>query len=335
MIVIETDIKKINIQQWSEFVSNHPYGNVFQTPMMYEAYLKTNGYTPLIFIAYQDNNIVGVLLSVLIKESGFIKGYFSSRSIITGGPLVLNGNTEYMSELFKSYNEYVGNKAIYTQIRNQSEQLIYNDVYQKCGYRFHSHLNFIIPLDGEENIWNRIGKGRIKQIKKAEKNNLHIDVYDKESISDDLILKCYDVIKCVYNHAKLPLVDVELMKNVNKYGLLVLFVAKDCCDNILGCRFALTYKECLYGWYAGSYEKFYKLYPNDLLIWETLKWGNNNGYKYFDYGGAGEPNKPYGVRSFKQQMGGCLVNYGRYELIHNIVKYNIGVCGLKILKLLK
>ena len=336
MVRIETDIKKINTQQWSDFVRNHPNGNVFQTPEMYNSYEGLKGYSPRIFVAYQKDEIVGVLLSVLIKESGALKKHFSARSIIIGGPLVVNEDKVYLSELLNAYNSYAKNKAIYTQIRNQSEQLINNDTYQHYGYRFHSHLNFIIPLNGEQNIWERIGKGRGKQIKKAEKNKLHVDVYcNHNEITNELIEDAYKIIQNVYKRAKLPLVDVELMKKANENNLLVLFVVKDENDTMLGCRFCLAYKDCLYGWYAGSFDKYYKLYPNDILIWETLKWGNSNGYLYFDYGGAGEPNKPYGVRAFKQQMGGTLVNYGRYELIHNRILYKIGTLGLKILRLLK
>ena len=77
------------------------------------------------------------------------------------------------------------------------------------------------------------------------------------------------------------------------------------------------------------------MFPNDILIWETLKWGLKHNYKTFDYGGAGEPNKKYGVRAFKQQMGGKLVNYGRYEKIHKTIFYYIGSIGLKLLKKIK
>lgn len=56
------------------------------------------------------------------------------------------------------------------------------------------------------------------------------------------------------------------------------------------------------------------------------------GYKTFDYGGAGEPNKPYGVRAFKQQMGGELVNFGRYEKIHRPIMYEFGKIGIKAMK---
>ena len=114
-----------------------------------------------------------------------------------------------------------------------------------------------------------------------------------------------------------------------------MFVVCNAEGEMLGCRFGLLFRDSIYGWYAGSDSQYYSLFPNDLLIWETLRWGIKKGYKTFDYGGAGEPNKPYGVRAFKQQMGGELVNYGRYERIHRPIMYRIGVLGMKMLKLFR
>ena len=325
---------EINRAQWSSFVQQHHKGNVFQTPEMYDVYMQTPGYTPQVLGLVHDKQLIGLLLWVVIREKG-IKSKFSARSIIQGAPLVKDDKPEYMEALLEAYEKQRDKKVIYTQIRNHFEMLTVNDVFQKYGYRFKSHLNFIISLDSIDAVWNRIGKGRIKQIKKAEKNGLYVDVYGPGKVNDDCLNLGYDIIKSVYQHAKLPLVGIEQVHAMNRQELLVLFVVRDVAGNMLGCRFGLLYNNSIYGWYAGSYSKYYSLYPNDILIWETLKWGIENGYTTFDYGGAGEPNKPYGVRAFKQQMGGVLVNHGRYEKIHRHFMYMIGVFGMKILKLLK
>ena len=65
---------------------------------------------------------------------------------------------------------------------------------------------------------------------------------------------------------------------------------------------------------------------------ETLRWACENGFRVFDYGGAGSPNKPYGVRLFKSQMGGELVEYGRYEKVHKPLLMKIAKLGFSILR---
>lgn len=329
---IVTKYEEIDKAQWAEFVKNHPQGNVFQTPEMYDCYLNIKGHTPIVVATMEGNAIIGVLLACILYEPG-IKAKLTSRAIIQGGPIAKENKPEIVDALLKTYIEEIKGHAIYTQIRNHSEQLYLNDIYQKNGFRFFDHLNFLIILDDKQSIWERIGKGRIKQIKKAQSNNLYVDVY--QNPSDELIREGYDVIKSVYKRAGLPLTSIDEVLSVRAKQLLILFAVRNSEGKMLGCRLGIAYKDSLYGWYAGSYQEYYSLYPNDILIWETLQWGCDNGYNIFDYGGAGEPNKPYGVRGFKQQMGGKLVNYGRYQLVHKPILYKIGVIGLKIMQLLK
>jgi lipid II:glycine glycyltransferase (peptidoglycan interpeptide bridge formation enzyme) len=46
-------------------------------------------------------------------------------------------------------------------------------------------------------------------------------------------------------------------------------------------------------------------------MWHILKWGAENHYCIYDFGGAGKPGEHYGVRDFKAKFGGELVCYGR------------------------
>ena len=324
----------IDRAQWEAFVASHPKGNVFQTPQMFDVYQQTPGYVPQVIALEQDKQMVGLMMWVVMREKG-LKARFSARSIIQGAPLAKDDKPEYIIALLEAYEKLRDKSVIYTQVRNHFEMLTVNDAFQQCGYWFESHLNFIITLDNEEDVWNRIGKGRIKQIKKAQKNGLYVDVYEPGQITDELIAQGYEVIRSVYQRAGLPLTDLEQIKATNKQKLLVVFVVRNAEGEMLGCRFGLLYRDSIYGWYAGSFSQYYSLFPNDILIWETLRWGIRKGYKTFDYGGAGEPNKPYGVRAFKQQMGGALVNFGRYEKIHRPALFKIGVMGIKMMRIAK
>ena len=56
-------------KNWSNFVYNHPNGNVFQTPEMYEVYQNTKKYEPVFLAAVNDKDeISGTLLAVIQKE---------------------------------------------------------------------------------------------------------------------------------------------------------------------------------------------------------------------------------------------------------------------------
>ncbi len=336
-IIVKTNIDEIDIQEWSIFVAAHSKGSVFQTPQMYRCYEQTPRQIPFIFAAYHNSKLAGLLVAVKLWEKGFLKSRFSARSIVLSGPVVENDDVRILESLLRKYDAMVGRQVIFTQIRNQFEQLSNCDVFRTAGYHFEPHLNYLIRLDSAENIWNRIGNGRKKQIKKAQKNGLYVDVYcsgDGE-LTPQLLHEGFEVIREVYRRAGLPLVDYSQIEAANEEGVLRMFVVRTKDGQLAGCRFGLSFGKSLYGWYAGSHSRFYSLFPNDILIWETLRWASANGYDVFDYGGAGSPNKPYGVRSFKSQMGGELVDFGRWEKVHKPLKMYIGRQGYAIYRYFK
>lgn len=57
-------------KQWSEFVYNHPQGNVFQTPEMAEVYRRTKNYEPvtLAVVDTKTDEMLAILQAVMIKE---------------------------------------------------------------------------------------------------------------------------------------------------------------------------------------------------------------------------------------------------------------------------
>ena len=97
----------------------------------------------------------------------------------------------------------------------------------------------------------------------------------------------------------------------------------------------ITFKDTIYDFYAGSKVKFYNKYPNDLIPWEVFKWGKENNYKVFDFGGAGKPGVPYGVRDYKLKFGGELVNFGRFEKVNKPLLMKLGKTGLNLYRILK
>jgi serine/alanine adding enzyme len=46
-------------------------------------------------------------------------------------------------------------------------------------------------------------------------------------------------------------------------------------------------------------------------VWQAITDGKASGCTTLDFGGAGRPDEPYGVRDFKAKYGGQLVDFGR------------------------
>lgn len=82
-------VTELDRNQWSEFVYNHPNGNIFQTPEMYEVYKNTKNYEPILLaVVNEGNEILGTLLAAIQREYRGMLGDLTARSIIWGDPLV-------------------------------------------------------------------------------------------------------------------------------------------------------------------------------------------------------------------------------------------------------
>ena len=61
----------------------------------------------------------------------------------------------------------------------------------------------------------------------------------------------------------------------------------------------------------------------------------NKIYCLFDFGGAGKPNVPYGVRDHKLKFSENLVEFGRFEKIYHPLLYKFALLGLRLYKIIK
>jgi len=331
-----SDYGLIDYGKWSEFVQKHPAGSAFQTYEMYNVYKSTEYYEPVIIVCVDERNeIVGLILSVIQREYKGILGKLSSRSIIWGAPLIKDNSIEVLNMLLSEYDKLVKHKAVYTQIRNLWDTDNFREIFEKLGYVYEEHLNILIDLTKSEDIlWKEIYSRRRSQINKSERQGISIRIFDESG----LIEKSYDILCEVYKRAKLPLPNKEYFICANRIlgikGYLKFFGAF-CKDRLIGVMYLLCYNGKMYEWYIGSYTDYMRLHPNDLIIWEIFKWGKKNKFSVFDFGGAGKPDKEYGVREYKKKFGGKTFNFGRYQKVHNRFFMTVAVIGFKLWQLIK
>jgi lipid II:glycine glycyltransferase (peptidoglycan interpeptide bridge formation enzyme) len=322
-------------ETWSEFVYNHPHSNIYQTPEMAEVYRGTKNYEPISLAVVDDTDkILAVMLAVVIKEIDGFLGSFSARSIIQGGPLCVENDEgiKALTIMLEEYGKLIKKRALYSEIRNMHDTSQFKYQFRELGYNFEDHLNFLIDLNKPtDEIWGKISRSMRKNIKRAQKKGVRVEELEDR----ELISTFYEFLEDVYHQAKVPLVDVSFFYSV--YDILVKknmakFHLAKYNRKYIGGRLSLMYNKTIYADYVGVPNRHKNLHANPLLNWHVLKWGLENGYHIFDFGGAGKPNKNYGVREFKRQFGGKLVNFGRYSKIHSPIKMEIAKKGFEIYK---
>lgn len=318
------------------FLNKNSSNCYFQTPNFFRVCEKTINLKPLLLILYDNDEIKASLLSFIQYQINIpFFNYLSSRSIIWGGPIVEGDNKEYLEKILSFYNKKNRNKALYTQVRNVFNIDIYKEVFLKQSFVFEEHLNIIVDLKKEEDeLWKDVHSKRRNEIRRATKEGTKF-IFNN---SYEALLKSYNILIDVYKRAKLPLPSFSHFESLlklsdNKSGLRIATAVYN--EKIIGCMLILICNNTIYDYYAGSYKSFYNKYPNDLIPWEIFKWGKENDFSYFDFGGAGKPNIPYGVRDYKKKFGGNFVNYGRFLKIHNKAIYLLAVFAFKLIQNIK
>ena len=326
------------LKEWDNFIKLRKNGNIFQTPSMFTSYLNYKNYDPYAMICTgDDDNVQGVLLAVIQKEYKGLLGFLSSRCLIIGGPVILDNDLNVLEALLSQYVKSVAKKPVLTQFRNfEIQGSGQKDIFRKFQFRFEDHLNILLDLRiGKDSLWHNLSRSRKKGIKKAQKENFVFE--PTKDIS--LLPEFHKMLSASYKKIGLPFPGIDHFTNLFKYldhDEISLFTLRGD-DVTIAVLFALIYNNTFYGYYLGISNAAYhsKLKPIDFFFWEVIKWATENGLSFYDWMGAGKPDKKYGVRDFKLQFGGETQNFGRYERINYPLVYIISRVGLFIMGKIK
>ena len=306
-------------QVWEEFVASHPRSSIFHTPLMHAVFARAEGHTPLLLAAVTDHGRpVALLTAVRITLKGGLAARWTTRVVAYGGFLAEESDRgqDALRALLEEHNRRAG-IALFTELRHMSDPGPWRAALNATGYRWEPHLNFLISLTaGEKGVWQRLKPNARQHIRRAEKQGL---VAREVKTPDDLAI-WYDIMQEGYLRARVPLAPFGLFAAAHRLlvpsGQARFWLAWH--ENTpVAARAVLLHRDTVLDWYAAYRASHQRLRPNDFMVWYVLRWAIRAGYHTFDFGGAGHPDKPYGVRHFKAKFGGTQVNYGRSTRVHH------------------
>ena len=313
-------VNSLNEKTWRDFVDQHPQGNIFHTSEMFQVFERAHSHHPQLYAAIDgDKQVLALLMPVQVSLKNGLLRRLTTRSIAYGGLLASNtkeGKTA-LEMMLGEYSKRVNREALFTELRNLSDQIDIQPVLEQCGFSYADHLDYLIDLDCSlEQVMQNIGSRTRKHIRQAlRKENIVVEeISDRSQIS-----LWYDLVHKTYLAARVPLADKTLFEAafeiLHPRGMIKFWLAR-IESVVIAASVELLYKNQIYGWYGGVDRSYAKEMPGEVLMWRILEWGNTHGYKTYDFGGAGKPGEEYGVRDFKAKFGGQLVNYGRNTLVH-------------------
>lgn len=345
----------IDPQQWQALIDRSPYATWFQTKEAYEFYAANpDEMTPfalgVVEASIGDNagdRLVGVCVGYITKEKSALKQYFTRRAIIIGGPLLAEDATaEEIAALLNAVKKLQrsdlqpagrstakrskGHSPIYIETRNFHDYSAWKSVFESCGFIYNQHLNFHVDTTSLDQAQSHIGKHRWRYIRLSMRDGAQI----VEHPTIEQVRAFYTILQELYRtKVKTPLWSWDFFERLfhtenARYILVELdgqIVGGTACVCLPG--------KAVYEWYACGLDNCRDdIRPLSVAVWGEMQYAAENGYPLFDFMGAGSPDQPYGVRDFKSEFGGELVEHGRFLCIRKPLLYWIGKMGVKWLK---
>ncbi len=323
---------ELDEQLWSRFVLESENGNIFQTPEMYEVLLATERYEPVLTaIVRETGEILALMLGISIEEPGIVKKRFSRRIVVMGVPVISReGDRKHLlGRMLGAHNEVARKKkVIFTEIRPLRPIEKISPQFELAGYKYVDHLNIQIDLtSGKEHVWSSLKAKKRQAVRKAIKSGLTAGILTVSDV-DDL----YALIDETYRRARIPKPPKSLFRSVftllQSRGLARVVGVKHE-SKLIAAVLNLLYNDTIYAWFSAVDRRYSRYHGAELAYWSIIEWGAANDFRLFDFGGAGQSGKKYGVREFKRRMGGQHVESGRLVCPHSFLKTLVAWAGLK------
>lgn len=326
--------EEIPLSAWEKLLEFNSFASPFQTPDFYYLFKSAHGFSALtIAVAYEDK-LLALCVITIQKEPG-IKGIFSRRGIIYGGPMFDPEYPQALNFLLKTINETLNNQVIYIETRNYFNYNAVKSIFLKDTWEYVPHLNVQSNIKGysKDSLKSVFKYNRRREIKQS----LALNASFNTCTNVDQLKEIYNILRDNYHkRVKLPLPKFDFFsKFFLNYNMKAFYVMHN--GKIIGGAFCpVLNKRGLYTmYYCGLRDYHKRIFPTHLAILAAMEYCLENGIPHFDFMGAGKPEIEYGVRQYKLEFGGELVEHGRFLKVCNPLLYRIGEIGIEIISRLK
>ena len=323
---------RIDRKSWDDLVEESPVATWFQTPEAYLFFSLLNEiWAPFVVAIENESGLRGVAVGIIQKDGGKLKQFLSRRAIIMGGPVLADDITnEELAFLLNAISKHLQGKAIYIETRNFNDYGRWRPVFEANGFGYDPHLNFHVHCDNWEEVERRIGKHRRRYIRLSIREGVTV----VESPSLDQVRQYYAILEDLYRtKVKMPLYPWHFFEQLYKLDTSR-FILIEYDGQIIGGSVCVCLNDRgVYEWFACGKDGVYKnVHPSSMTKYAGMKFAHDHHYPIFDMMGAGKPDEKYGVRDFKAEFGGEMVEHGRYRYVANKPLYALGKIGVKLLK---
>jgi len=319
--------EQIDTALWNEFVAGNPHATPFQTRDFYRLVNQAEPSSGQAVCVVREDRILALAVIHIQRERG-IKGFFSRRGVIFGGPLTDSSSPDALGLLLEGIDGLLKNRVIYLETRNLSDFSSYRNIFEGKGWVYHEHLNCVLGIESREQVLSGMSESRRRQIRMSLDNGA---TWEECSSLEDLE-ELYSLLNDLYSkEVRLPLPSLEFFAAIYQLRFGKIFIVRHNGRIIGGSICPVLENRAIYTFYYYGLKDYHKkIFPTHLALMAAIEYALQNRIGKVDFMGAGKPGKDYGVRDYKLKFGCELQKQGRFLKIESPLLYRIGETGLNI-----
>jgi serine/alanine adding enzyme len=274
---------------WDEYVLRSPESSHCHLSGWRRVIAHSYGHSSHYLWAQDKGEIKGVLPLISMRSMFFRRAIVSMPFLDDGG--ICANDEQIASRLSEeALRLYDDQKADFLDLRHRYA----NDLeFPRAGEKIMMILNLTASPD---DLWKGFDAKLRNQTRKASKSGLSALWSGNEGLAD-----FYEVFAANMRDLGSPVhsgIFFEAILDQFCDTAKLMLVRKD--NRVIGGALCLLFRDRMIVPWASSLREYFSLCPNNLLYWEMIRWGCENGYRQFDFGRSSPDSGTY---RFKKQWG--------------------------------
>ena len=285
-----THLTKENAHLWSSFLDSQPKANLYQLLGWKTVFEDIFGYVAHYLLALDSSGSPQGLLPMFLMPDILRRKYLVSNPFSNFAGICAADAASEKFLVGEAVRIAEREKARYVEFR-QLAQPLSEDLPSKDSF-----VTLMLKLDSDpEHHWSAISSRNRNKIRKAEKNGLTVD-FGIEYLKD-----FHRIYSINLRHLGTPIFPLRMFEKVvevfrDQVELLVLKLNGE----VVSGMFLFKFKNMISEPWVASLRQYNRIYVNNLLYWQAIKYACENGFSTFDFGRSTVDTGTYG---FKLQWG--------------------------------
>ncbi len=277
-------------QIWDNFALNHPDATMYHLFGWKNVFESVFGYKPFYLMAVNSMDEPEGILPMFSMMDMFRRKYLISNPFSNFAGICANCREAEESLLNKAIEIAANSGARYVELR-QLNKKISSDLPTK-----ESFVTLMLNLpSNSEFVWDSISSRNRNKIRKAEKNGLEVD------FGMQFLNQFYAIYARNMKFLGTPVFPLQMFEAVAKIfaDRVELLVLKKNSEPVSG-MFLFKFKKVISEPWVASLRILNKIYVNNYLYWQAIKYACNQEFIVFDFGRS---TVDTGTYDFKKQWG--------------------------------